>query len=62
MKEKPTGRESHFSAAAQDPQDVAIPPPPEPPYKSVMLRGKTETGPKPIRLSQNSEQSRTSVK
>ena len=46
MKEKPTGRESHFLAAAQDPQDVAIPPPPtEPPYKSVMLRGKTETGP-----------------
>ena len=36
--------------------------PPDPPYKSAMLRGKTETGPKPIRLSQNSEQSRTSVK
>jgi len=27
MKEKPTGRESHFLAAAQVPQDVAIPPP-----------------------------------
>ena len=62
MKEKPTGRESHFSAAAQDPQDVAIPPPPTLPINQLCFGARPRLDPNPIRLSQNSEQSRTSVK
>ena len=62
MKEKPTGRESHFSAAAQDPQDVAIPPPQNLPINQLCFGARPRLDPNPIRLSQNSEQSRTSVK